>query len=305
MASVLAQLRAGSSPVKGREQARAAAAAATGLAGPPPAGSVPAGDYMLAGPPSPAPPMPQVRMPTGAPTTFPPPPPPPPCHAPPAPGPSQALAGMAALDAAPQLQEMLAAVSLTVAPMLKAATRASESQVGAEIRRLEAGFQTLQAKVSRVEVLLGMGDRGSSLGQLDALNKMLAEVGQRWDQEIRSVKRELHQTILAHNHNADVMADHKSAIDRIRAEIGESGPPVQPEKESQLQEQLDRLSHTLGQNRAREQDIDTLVRRSDALMQQFAALGVAHPMAMSTAHPSMLAYGPSLQVHPGLASMVA
>lgn len=204
----------------------------------------------------------------------------------------------------PSLQDVLAAVSRHVAPRLQQAASASESQVRAELRRVEAGLGALQAKVSRVEALLGVADHGAQAVRKDGVTQLLADVEQRWEQELKAVKRELHQTILAHNHNADVMADHKSAIDRIRTELEERGPPAQLERDGHVREQLDRLSRTLEQNRSQERDIEGLLRRSDALMQQFTALGVISPVAMGAVHPAMLQYGSPLPVHPGLANLV-
>lgn len=46
---------------------------------------------------------------------------------------------------------------------------------------------------------------------LDAaqVGQLLARIEQQWGQEIRTLKEELHQTILAHNHNADLIKHHK------------------------------------------------------------------------------------------------
>jgi len=195
-------------------------------------------------------------------------------------------------------------VNERVTPMLMAATRASESQVSIEIRRLEFAFTALNAKVSKVEALLGMHNRGTHDARKDSLNQAFLEVEQRWEQEIKAVKRELHQTILAHNHNADLMADHKTAIDKIQTEIGNRGPALRPETEVQLQEQLQRLSHTLEHSRGQEQDINALLRRGEVLLQQFGALGVVPPLAMAAPPQSMPPYVPSSPYHPGMAPMV-
>mmetsp|Transcript_189 Transcript_189/g.409 ORF Transcript_189/g.409 Transcript_189/m.409 type:complete len:223 (-) Transcript_189:46-714(-) len=216
---------------------------------------------------TPMPPLPQVRMPTGAPTMWPPPPPPPPCHAPPV-VPPDAQPGDESL-----VQEIIPSVVQRISPMLAAAARTSESQVSTEIRKLDVAFASLQAKISRVEALLRAHEQRV---HMDYLSRLLADVERRWETEIKAVKRELHQTILAHNHNADLMADHKTAIDRIRADVDAQGPFPQLESEVQLREQLQRLSQTLEHNRAQEQDIDALLRRGEVLMQQ---LGCLPPMA--------------------------
>merc|ERR1719410_804159 len=49
-----------------------------------------------------------------------------------------------------------------------------------------------------------------------AVGQMLSKIEQSWGQEIRTLKQELHQTILAHNHNADLIKHHKETIDALR-----------------------------------------------------------------------------------------
>merc|ERR1719433_1420358 len=53
---------------------------------------------------------------------------------------------------------------------------------------------------------------------LDAehIGGLLSKIEQQWGQEIRTLKEELHQTILAHNHNADLIKHHKDTIDNLR-----------------------------------------------------------------------------------------
>lgn len=247
----------------------------------------PAG-YSMGPPPMGLPP----GMPPGAPAMWPP-RPPPPLAPPPAPGAALlADAARAARDASSTIESTLAAVSLRVAPMLANATRASESQVSAEIRRLEASFQALNAKVSRVEALLRLHEPASRSVNQDNLLKMLLDVEQRWEQEIKTVKRELHQTILAHNHNADLMADHKTAIDKIKANLDEQGPPERVQSDQQFQDQLNRLAQTLQRNQSQDQEVDAILRRGDMLLQRFGAMASQHSLPTGVPHMSMPPYGP-------------
>lgn len=248
--------------------------------------------------------MPQVRMPVGPPTAWPASPPPPPAHAPPFVQ-AQTLQG---IFSSPELGEhlvndaLLAAVRERVLPMLAAATRASELQVSTEMRKLQSGFAALTTKLGRVQSLLHAHDPPErSVQQVhttDSLCQALIEVERRWDQEIKDVKRELHQTILAHNHNADVMADHKTAIDKICSDGDEVGHlQFQSDADNQLQEQLQRLAHTLEHTKAQDQEVDTLLQRGEALSQRLGAMGIAHPSAMGAALPSH-AYGQGPSFHP-------
>jgi len=169
----------------------------------------------------------------------------------------------------PSPHEMLAVVSQRVAPMLVAAARHSETQVSAELRKLDSLFQSLRDKAARIDAILLAKDQSARQLPKDGIAQLLIDLEQRWDQEIKAVKRELHQTILAHNHNADLMADHKSAIEKILAELNERGPPthfVDPH----LAETLARLGSTLDKNRARDADIDALLQRGEVLMERFS-----------------------------------
>mmetsp|Transcript_50506 Transcript_50506/g.97595 ORF Transcript_50506/g.97595 Transcript_50506/m.97595 type:complete len:257 (+) Transcript_50506:43-813(+) len=252
--------------------------------------------------------MQHARMPVAAPSKRM--PPPPPCHAPPVMAP-QTRGGDDGPGPPPAtLQDVLDAVSQHVAPMLASAAQASESQVSTEIKRLEAGMTALHVKIGRVEAALWRFDQGQR-GQADNLSKILQETEQRWEQDIKLIKRELHQTILAHNHSADLMADQKSVIDRIRAEIDDQGMPLRLANEALLHQQFERLLRTLEEGQMQEHEVDVLLRRGEILLQRCAALGFPALVAPSLAHgahapfnQSMLYYGHSAGYQPGFPNMV-
>lgn len=182
----------------------------------------------------------------------------------------------------PSPHEMLAVVSQRVAPMLVAAARHSETQVSAELRKLDSLFQSLRDKAARIDAILVARDQSARQLPKDGIAQLLIDLEQRWDQEIKAVKRELHQTILAHNHNADLMADHKSAIEKILVELNEIGPPthfVDPH----LAETLARLGSTLDKNRARDADIDALLQRGEVLMERFSISMASHQHQLTSA----------------------
>eukprot|EP00747_Dinoflagellata_sp_TGD_P170173 gnl/TRDRNA2_/TRDRNA2_201060_c0_seq1.p1 gnl/TRDRNA2_/TRDRNA2_201060_c0~~gnl/TRDRNA2_/TRDRNA2_201060_c0_seq1.p1 ORF type:complete len:288 (-),score=58.43 gnl/TRDRNA2_/TRDRNA2_201060_c0_seq1:74-907(-) len=249
--------------------------------------------------------MPQARMPTGLPNSQQWMPPPPPSQAPPGvpPLPPPGIAqthprgGGGTSSSGSSIAEHLVGLPATyealmpalgrhVAPMLAATTRASEQRVSTEIRRLEQGLSSLSSKVSKVEALLEARDPNARSMQKGTLVAMLLNVEQRWEEEIKDVKRELHQTILAHNHNADLMADHKSTIDGIRAQVEDYKPALHPEAERQVREHLAKLLQALGAGQAKDQEIDCLLRRGEALMQNLAAMGIALPMRMGGPVPT-------------------
>merc|ERR1719414_1978872 len=71
------------------------------------------------------------------------------------------------------------------------------------------------------------------------IGQLLSKIEQQWGQEIRTLKEELHQTILAHNHNADLIKHQKDTIDALRERCAKlQGSNV---KTSEIQQQLQRI----------------------------------------------------------------
>merc|ERR1719262_95485 len=50
----------------------------------------------------------------------------------------------------------------------------------------------------------------------DTIRQCLLKIEQQWGQGLRALRQELHQTILAHNHNADLMKHHKDTLDQLK-----------------------------------------------------------------------------------------
>eukprot|EP00913_Durusdinium_trenchii_P026023 g24414.t3 len=126
--------------------------------------------------------------------------------------------------------DMLNYISQRVHFMLGNITRSSELQVHAELRRVESSFAALADKIQRVEMLLSQ--KAVEAKGKEPVSQELMSFERRDQicdcvfvsavlQELAAIKRDLHQTIMVHNHNADLMADHKAAIERINGMIEE------------------------------------------------------------------------------------
>lgn len=163
-------------------------------------------------------------------------------------------------------------------------------QVRAEITKLEAGFSVLRAKAERAYTLLA-GRQSEQTDDGDPMLQMLAQVEQRWEQQVAMIKRELHDTVVAHNHNADLMVDHKAAIAQITEVLEARGPPQDrgPDFQARLMQQLGSLALTLERCEVSDQDTDIMLRRGDHLLQRYRAL-VSPPGSAPGAPPA--AYGP-------------
>merc|ERR1719383_885821 len=112
---------------------------------------------------------------------------------------------------------------------------------------------------------------------VDHVDQLLSKIEQQWGQEIRTLKQELHQTILAHNHNADLIKHHKDTIDSLRERcVKLAGNSV---KTSEIQQQLQRLDTRLKQQH-KQRKLEPLFERLIALEQRVAAAS-QHPWRYS------------------------
>ncbi|CAE8624200.1 unnamed protein product, partial [Polarella glacialis] len=106
----------------------------------------------------------------------------------------------------------------------------------------------------------------------EAVGQLLSKIEQQWGQEIRTLKQELHQTILAHNHNADLIKHHKDTIDALRercAKLQGGGA-----KTSEIQLQLQRLDARLKQQQ-KQRKLEPFFERLTALEMRVASGGLS------------------------------
>merc|ERR1719473_2690226 len=105
---------------------------------------------------------------------------------------------------------------------------------------------------------------------LDAehVGQLLSKIEQQWGQEIRTLKEELHQTILAHNHNADLIKHHKDTIDALQERCQKL--KVDNVKTSEIQQHLQRLDQRLKQQQ-KQRKLEPLFERLAVLEQRVAA----------------------------------
>merc|ERR1719436_1162397 len=109
------------------------------------------------------------------------------------------------------------------------------------IMRMDQQLDALSRELDNIE------PREAAEPPLDAeqVAQLLSKIEQQWGQEIRTLKQELHQTILAHNHNADLIKHHKDTIDALRERCMKLQNNTV--KTSEIQQQLLRLDMRLKQ----------------------------------------------------------
>eukprot|EP00913_Durusdinium_trenchii_P027953 g26209.t1 len=125
-------------------------------------------------------------------------------------------------------------------------------------------------------------------------------------------RKELHQTILAHNHNADLIKHHKDTIDALRERCGKM--TTSSSKSNEIQQQLRQLDARLKQQQ-KQRKLEPLFERLNALelrarillrAQAWGAASYPRPAAPTTPSlPRGIGAPPGIEVQavaPGLKS---
>lgn len=120
------------------------------------------------------------------------------------------------------------------------------------------------------------------------LSQKISQLEQKWGSEVKALKQDLHRTILAHNHNSDLMRHHRDALDEARRKLDSQTQP----RAEQVDAQIEKVDRLLRVEKSKQRALDALTERLAALEQQ---VGEMLPNASMTApFPGML---------PGLAGM--
>eukprot|EP00411_Alexandrium_monilatum_P072389 CAMPEP_0175557388 /NCGR_PEP_ID=MMETSP0096-20121207/35348_1 /TAXON_ID=311494 /ORGANISM="Alexandrium monilatum, Strain CCMP3105" /LENGTH=336 /DNA_ID=CAMNT_0016860533 /DNA_START=76 /DNA_END=1085 /DNA_ORIENTATION=+ len=202
--------------------------------------------------------------------------PPPPATAPPPPSAAALAAGAFSIGAVGEGREDLqkeisSTIEAQVSRLIEQARHDTESKVKMELKQIRDVMMTLDGRLDQlIGQLDGMEPRESPEPHLDAetVGHLLSKIEQQWGQEIRTLKQELHQTILAHNHNADLIKHHKDTIDALRERcVRLQGNSV---KTTEIQAQLARLDARLKQQQ-KQRKLEPLLDRLTVLEQKVAA----------------------------------
>lgn len=262
-------------------------------------------------PPSvPPPPAPGLSGPPGvtgpspdAPTSL---PPPPATEVPPAPA--------AATSSGAEVQgDILQKISEQVKHRLLQARKDSEGKVKAELKVLNDNLTALDARLDQFSQSLDELETSLKPDSLDAaqVRKALSAVEQQWGKELGKLKQELHQTIYAHNHNADLMKFQKDSLEQLRADLRERRPPA-PDQLRHAKNQLHKFDALLKEQQ-RQRQIEPLLVRLAALEQRIAAawrwpgMGTAGlpPHAMANMLAAAAAAGPEASAAAATAASAA
>lgn len=166
--------------------------------------------------------------------------------------------------------EILQRISEQVKQLIVSAKRDAESKVKASLKELHDGINDMDGRLDNLISQLDEleGPQKQALEQ-HVVAQALAKVEQQWGKELGKLKQELHQTIFAHNHNADLMKHQKDALDGLRTEIqGINKAPAERIKAAKAQLQK---YETLLKGQAKTRRLEPLFQRLQALEQRIAA----------------------------------
>jgi hypothetical protein len=173
-----------------------------------------------------------------------------------------------------------------VKDLILQARKDSENKVKSELKIIGEAMKEMDSKLDLIVADLDSVDQEGDSGEPTAANSVentavlqaLAKVEAHWGKELGKLKQELHQTIFAHNHNADLMKHQKEALDQIKAKMAESNAtPSSPQLQQQLQGKIDQLVDS--QSKAKR--LEPLFTRLMAVEQASATLTLRGGFGMS------------------------
>jgi len=222
-----------------------------------------------------------------------------------------------------QLQkEITNTIERQVAQLLQQARNETEGKVKIELKTIIEKIMVMERTLDQLNAQLDAIDPPSKDGpaqggavSAESVGQLLSKVEQQWGQEIKTLKEELHQTILAHNHNADLIKHHKETLDALQERSHKIAN--QNMKPTDVQAQLNKLDARLKQQQ-KQRKLEPLLERIQVLeshvaraAQQSAAWrfpgmgGLGAPGMSSMLPPGMLGAGlPGLNSADAAASLL-
>lgn len=93
------------------------------------------------------------------------------------------------------------------------------------------------------------------------LSQKIAQLEQKWGSEVKALKQDLHRTILAHNHNSDLMRHHRDALDEAKQKVDAVTQPLS----EQVDMQIEKVERILRAGAAKQRALDALTERMTQL----------------------------------------
>jgi len=195
-------------------------------------------------------------------------------------------------------KEISGTIEAQVTRLIQQARHETESKVKLELKQIRDAMVVMDLQLDQfIAQLDGIEPQEPAEIPVDAdqVGQLLSKIEQQWGQEIRTLKQELHQTILAHNHNADLITRQKDMIDSLRDKCDKlQGSNV---KTTEIQAQFSRLDARLKMQQ-KQPKLDPLIERITALEQRVAAAAQSAAMRYFSMPP--VGVPPGMPVPPGI-----
>jgi len=171
--------------------------------------------------------------------------------------------------------DVASAIGQQVEQMILQARKDSETrvkhdltEVRARLQQMEGSIGILTDRVSRVRTRAQKPGPDPEHVDQAFLNNSIHQLEQKWGSEVKALKQDLHRTILAHNHNSDLMRHHRDALDEARRRLDAQTQP----KAEQVDAQIEKVDRMLRAGQAKQRALDALTERMTALEQQVGDL---------------------------------
>jgi len=167
--------------------------------------------------------------------------------------------------------DVASAIGQQVEQMILQARKDSETRVKHDLTEVRARLQQIEGligsltdRVSRVRTRAQKSGPDPEHVDQAFLNQSIHQLEHKWGSEVKALKQDLHRTILAHNHNSDLMRHHRDALDEVRRRLDEQTQP----KAEQVDAQIEKVDRMLRAGQAKQRALDALTERMTALEQQ-------------------------------------
>jgi len=186
--------------------------------------------------------------------------------------------------------DVASAIGQQVEQMILQAKKDSEARVRHELNVARGQLQQMEAHITELSDRVARCVRSNGAGGPDPsqivdrtfLCQKIKQLEQKWGSEVKAMKQDLHRTILAHNHNSDIMRHHRDALDEARQKLDAQTQP----KAEQVDAQIEKVDRMLRNGQAKQRALDALTERLAQLEQQ-----VGGPMAPGAGFGSMMPPG--------------
>ena len=186
--------------------------------------------------------------------------------------------------------DVASAIGKQVEQMILQAKKDSEQRVRHELNVARTQLQQMEAHITELSQRLDRCVRLNSAGSPDPsvtfdrafLSQKIKQLEQKWGSEVKALKQDLHRTILAHNHNSDLMRHHRDALDEARRKLDQQPAP----KAEQVDAQIEKVDRMLLAGAAKQRALDALTERLTQLEQQAASI---FPTSVASVPPGLAA----------------